>query len=91
MPSQRHHEPGNLYIKINIKFPESIPEASIPLLESALPPRQPLDKFDKNVILEEVVLEEPDSSHRAHRGMHDEDMDEDGDGDGEPRVQCANQ
>jgi DnaJ family protein A protein 2 len=84
MPSQRHHEPGNLYIKVNIKFPESIPEASIPLLERALPPRTPLDKFEKNVILEEVMLEEADATHRTH----DEPMDEDQD---EPRVQCANQ
>ncbi|PPQ65098.1 hypothetical protein CVT24_003059 [Panaeolus cyanescens] len=92
MPSQRHHEPGNLYIKVNVKFPDAIPEASIPLLERALPPRKPLDKFDKNITLDEVVLDEPDASQRSRRGGGDGmDVDDDGDGDGEPRVQCANQ
>jgi len=84
MPSQRHHEPGDMYVKVNVKFPESI---DIPLLERALPPRQPLKKFDKNVQLEEVNVSEPDArSRRAHE--HDDRMDEDRD---EPRVQCANQ
>ncbi len=85
MPSQRHHEPGDLYVKLNVKFPESIDPSVIPLLEKALPPRKPIETFDKHVILDEVHLEEPDS-HGG--GMHDEPMDEDGE---EPRVQCAQQ
>ncbi|KAF8061442.1 hypothetical protein FPV67DRAFT_1509004 [Lyophyllum atratum] len=83
MPSQRHHEPGDLYVKISVKFPDSIDQEAIPLLERALPPRNPIPTFDKNIQLEEVHLEEPDT-----RGMGDDRMDEDSD---EPRVQCANQ
>ncbi|KJA27264.1 hypothetical protein HYPSUDRAFT_198055 [Hypholoma sublateritium FD-334 SS-4] len=86
MPSQRHHEPGDLYVKVGVKFPDTIDAAAIPLLERALPPRPPLEKFDKNVILEEVSLDETDTRQRG--GMHDDPMDEDQE---EPRVQCANQ
>lgn len=89
MPSQRHHEPGDILIKLTVKFPESINPEVIPLLEKALPPRKPLEKFPKNVQLEEVDLSDLD--HRRHSdAMRDDAMDED-DGDGEPRVQCANQ
>lgn len=86
MPSQRHHEPGDLYIKLNVKFPDRMEPASIPLLERALPPRRPLEKFDKNVLLEEVSLDEADS--RSRGGFEDEPMDEDQE---QQRVQCANQ
>lgn len=86
MPSQRHHEPGDLYVKISVKFPETIDPASVPLLERALPPRRPVEKFDKNVVLEEVTLDDTDTRQRG--GVHDEAMDEDQE---EPRVQCANQ
>ncbi|RDB24194.1 Mitochondrial protein import protein MAS5 [Hypsizygus marmoreus] len=86
MPSQRHHEPGDLYVKLDVKFPESIDLEAIPLLERALPPRKPLQTFDKNVILEEVNLDNTDT--RARGGIADDRMDEDTD---EPRVQCANQ
>lgn len=88
MPSQRHHEPGDLYIKFTVKFPDTIDPASAPLLERALPPRKPVEKFAKNILLEEVDLDEPDARSKAN-AMQDEAMDEDGDG--EPRVQCANQ
>lgn len=87
MPSQRHHEPGDLYVKLEVKFPDSIDPAVIPLLEQALPPRTPLEKFAKNVILEEVSLDEVDSHARAS-ALNDDAMDEDTE---EPRVQCANQ
>jgi len=86
MPSQRHHEHGDLYIKLTVKFPDTIEQASIPLLERALPPRTPLEKFEKNVLLEEVTLDDADT--RSRGGIQDESMDEDRD---EPRVQCANQ
>ncbi|EEB98026.1 hypothetical protein MPER_02543, partial [Moniliophthora perniciosa FA553] len=32
MPSQRHHEPGDMYVKLTVSFPDSIPQESIPLL-----------------------------------------------------------
>ncbi|KAG6811173.1 hypothetical protein H0H92_008657 [Tricholoma furcatifolium] len=86
MPSQRHHEFGDLYVKMSVKFPESIDIDAIPLLEQALPPRKPIDTFDKNVVLEEVLLNDVDL--RSKGGATDDHMDEDTD---EPRVQCANQ
>ena len=86
MPSQRHHEPGDLYVKLNVKFPDTIDPSAIPLLERALPPRKPVEKFDKNIIIEDVTLDDVDT--RTRGSLHDEPMDEDHD---EPRVQCANQ
>ena len=80
MPSQRHHEPGDMFIRIAVKFPESMPLESIPLLEQALPPRKPLEKFPKNVMLEEVEAVEADArqAEYAEAGeAMDEDMDED--------------
>ncbi|OBZ75294.1 Mitochondrial protein import protein mas5 [Grifola frondosa] len=68
MPSQRHHEPGDLFV---------------------LPPRTPIEKFPKNVVLEEVELGEVDP-HQRERANGAEPMDED-EGEGEPRMQCANQ
>ena len=78
-----------MIVHFTVKFPESIPLENIPLLERALPPRKPLDKFSKSVMLEEVDLFEADPEQRR-RMDGDEPMDED-DGEGEPRVQCANQ
>ncbi len=86
MPSYRHHEPGDLYVKLNVKFPDTIGVSALPLLERALPPRKPIEKFEKSVILEEAILEDVDT--RSSGGIREEAMDEDRD---EPRVQCANQ
>jgi DnaJ family protein A protein 2 len=88
MPSLRHHEPGDMFVKLSVKFPERIDPALVPELERVLPPRKALEKFGKTVVLEEVDMEEMDARQKA---QHDRDdaMDED---DGEqPRVQCANQ
>ena len=85
MPSQRHHEPGDLYVKLDVKFPESIDVGMIPLLEQALPPRNLIQTFDKSVMLEEVHLDNADT---RRGGPADDRMDEDED---QPRVQCANQ
>ena len=86
MPSQRHHEPGDMIVKFLVKFPDSISPESVPLLERALPPRKTMEKFPKSVLLEEVDLLDADLEQRA-RADQDEAMDEDD----EPRVQCANQ
>ncbi|KIY51153.1 hypothetical protein FISHEDRAFT_64643 [Fistulina hepatica ATCC 64428] len=86
MWSQRHHEPGDLYIHLTIRFPDHIDPAVIPLLEQALPPRDPIQRFNKSVLLEEVHLDDAELSQG--RRMQDDTMDED---EGEPRVQCANQ
>ena len=87
MPSQRHHEPGELFVKISIKFPDSMPLEAIPLLEKALPPRQPVEKFASSIHLEEVELDEVDQRQRE-RASGEDPMDEDED---QPRVQCVNQ
>ena len=86
MPSQRHHEPGDLYVKLHVKFPESLDQNKLHLLESVLPPRNPVEKFPKNIIMEEVELDTPDQRQRER--AVDEAMDED---ENEPRVQCSNQ
>ncbi|KIJ69543.1 hypothetical protein HYDPIDRAFT_172911 [Hydnomerulius pinastri MD-312] len=88
MPSQRHHEPGDLFVKFTVNFPDFIDPTKVALLEKALPPRPALPSFPKSVHLEEVQLDEPDAHSRAH-AMSDDAMDEDHEG--EPRVQCANQ
>ena len=51
MPSFRHHEPGDLYIKMTVKFPDHLSPEVIPLLEQALPPRHPMVTFNKKVSL----------------------------------------
>ena len=88
MPSQRHHEPGDMFVKFSVKFPDAIDSSAVALLERALPSRKSIEKFGKQIHLEEVELDEPDARSRAH-AMQDESMDEDRDS--EPRVQCANQ
>lgn len=86
MPSQRHHEMGDLYVKMSIKWPEHIDPSKIHLLEQVLPPRKSLPKFPKNVVAEEVEMTDVDP--RQERVMQEDAMEED---DSEPRVQCANQ
>jgi len=88
MPSQRHHEPGDLFVKFTVQFPDYMDPAVVPLLEKALPPRTEIERFPKNIHLEEVDLDEPDARSKA-TAMSEESMDEDHEG--EPRVQCANQ
>ncbi|KAI9510396.1 DnaJ-domain-containing protein [Russula earlei] len=86
MPSQRHHEPGDLFIKFSIKWPEHIEPTKIHLLEDVLPQRRPLPKYPKGVHIEEADMSDADP--RQERAMQEESMEED---EGEPRVQCANQ
>jgi len=87
MPSKRHHEPGDMFVKFSVKFPEHMDPAFISSLEKALPPRNPIEKFPKSTILEEVDLDEVDARAGA-RAMQDVEMEGE---EGEPRVQCANQ
>lgn len=86
MPSQRHHEMGDLYVKFSIKWPEHVDPSKIHLLEEVLPPRRSLPKPQRGVLVEEVEMSDVDP--RQERAMQEESMDED---EGEPRVQCANQ
>ena len=75
-----------MYVKLDVKFPETIAIDAIPLLERALPPRKPIQTFDRNMLLEEVHLDDADTQSRG--GVRDDAMDQDTN---EPRVQCANQ
>ena len=86
MPSQRHHELGDLYVKLRVKFPDSLDPNKIQLLESVLPPRKAVEKFPKSIMLENVDLSTPDPKQRERAA--EDAMDED---EGEPRVQCSNQ
>ena len=88
MPSYRHHELGDLYIRISVKFPEAIDVNTIPMLEAALPPRQDMQKFGKKIHVDEVTLEEPNDRQRRSAANGDE-MDEDDDERAGPGVQCA--
>lgn len=93
MPSQRHHEMGDLYIRINVRFPPAITPEQIAHLELALPPRDPVKPTPKATLVEDVDLTDLDAQQQkaqARRDMNgdEEMMDEEGDG---PRVQCANQ
>ncbi|KAH9830970.1 uncharacterized protein C8Q71DRAFT_799187 [Rhodofomes roseus] len=88
MPSYRHHEAGDLFVHFTIRFPDRLDPSVIPTLERALPPRTPLEKFPKSIVLDDVELEEADTRQRARASAADS-MDEDEEG--EPRVQCANQ
>jgi DnaJ family protein A protein 2 len=87
MPSLRHHEPGDMFVKLSVKFPDSIDPALIPQLEKVLPPRTPVEKFGKGIQPEEVFMEEMDARQKAAQ-ERDDAMDEDEE---QPRVQCANQ
>lgn len=88
MPSHRHHEPGDLYVHLTVKFPDSIDPTVIPHLEKALPPRNKAVTFAPEILLDEVEMQEPDARQKQRTRRGDE-MDED---DGETRgVQCANQ
>jgi DnaJ family protein A protein 2 len=87
MPSFRHHELGDLYIHLNVIFPDSLPETSFPLLENALPTRPTVPEPSASLI-EEAVLADVDEAS-ARRREADDAMDEDDEA--QPRVQCANQ
>jgi len=88
MPSFRHHELGDLFVRLNVIFPNSLEPSAFPLLEKALPKRPALPKIDKKYHLEEVTLEEPNDRQRRTANANGDDMDEDDD-DGRPGVQCA--
>lgn len=88
MPSYRHHEMGDLFVRINVTFPPSIEPSVIPLLEQALPQRKAIQTFPKKIHMDEVTLEEPND--RQKRGMSNgQEMDEDDEDGRGPGVQCA--
>jgi DnaJ family protein A protein 2 len=91
MPSYRHHEPGDLFIRFNVVFPDTLPEEIIAKLEQTLPRTRTAIDEPMSANVEEVVLEDVDET-TARRAEGEETIDEDDeDGAGQPHVQCANQ
>lgn len=83
---------GNLYVKFNVKFPESISPKLIAGLESALPPRTPAETYPDNIHVDEVELTEPsERDHRSHGEDATMESDDDESGGAGPQVQCAQQ
>ena len=75
MPSYRHHEPGDLYVRLNVVFPERLNPAFIPQLEQILPPRKPVQMFPKTTMLKGVNLSILDArqASAAQRNADDKD------------------
>ena len=93
MPSYRHHDHGNLYVRFEVQFPPPNfnTEAAIEGLRAILPPPEDRVMPDKDAI-EPVDLDVIDASQEARAqgaSMMDED-EEDGHPGGE-RMQCASQ
>ncbi|KAJ5106292.1 Mitochondrial protein import protein mas5 [Penicillium angulare] len=95
MPSFRHHDHGNLYIKFDVKFPEGDQLQNLELLEKVLPPRvhqtqPPADAMVDDFELEGIEGSEP-AQARAHGAAGGMDEDDDDVPAGAERVQCASQ
>jgi DnaJ family protein A protein 2 len=94
MPSFRHHDHGNLYIKFDVKFPQKDQLQNLELLEKVLPPRQQQSVPPPDAMVEDFELEEPGNEHeqaRAHGAATGMDEDDDDVPAGAERVQCASQ
>lgn len=97
MPSFRHHDHGNLYIKFDVKFPEKDQLQNLELLEKVLPPRIQQTQPPADAMVEDFELESVDTSDssraRAHVAAGAGGMDEDDEDvpPGAERVQCASQ
>lgn len=91
MPSQRHHELGDLYIRLNVEFPESIDGDMLHHLEAALPPRKAVPAPPPGYDVEEVEMGDLDARQQKNAQKEGDEMDEDEDGQGGARVQCAQQ
>ncbi|KAI0786893.1 putative YDJ1-mitochondrial and ER import protein [Abortiporus biennis] len=88
MPSQRYQEPAALFINFKVIFPDHVDRKTIPYLEKALPPRKPVEKFAKNILLEEVEMSEADSPQHERAENFDQMELED---EAEPRVERTQQ
>ena len=94
MPSYRHHDYGNLYIKFEIEFPtpewaQFAGEGALNTLRQILPPATPLD-VPPNAHVDDSVLANVDPMQQQRAEM-DGAMDIEDDEDGAPGVQCASQ
>ena len=101
MPSYRHHDFGNLYIKFEVIFPDptwaqSVTPEAMQALRQILPPPEPLE-FPAGAHIDETVLStvDPMQQRRAEMGTSgaraNGAMDEDDEEGGAPGVQCASQ
>lgn len=92
MPTERHHDFGNLYIQFEIEFPTAnwTDINLIEQLKTILPAPAALPALPKGAHIEEVGLTEmdPRQKARAEQGHMGGDDDEEG---GHPGVQCAQQ
>ena len=93
MPSYRHHDFGNLYVKFTVEFPQEnfATNEQLAILEQVLPPRQPIE-LPEGAVTDDVVLGNVDpmdlkraegnaGRRRAANGdvqMMDEDEEEEG-------------
>lgn len=95
MPSYRHHDFGNMYIKFSVKFPEkqwTTDDDAFEALRKVLPSPNLQTIAPPEAMTEPADLEDMDngSSKRVFSGHAGEDEDEDGHP-GAERVQCASQ
>lgn len=92
MPSYRHHEMGDLYVTLKVKFPDALSPEQMALLEKALPERpllqQPSDDMDVEDVQMEVIDEGEKRSARTGPSTTAEMEEDEGPGGG-PQVQCA--
>ena len=98
MPSYRHHDFGNIYIKFNVKFPDknwTQDPTAFDALRKFLPPPEVVNIPANDDMTEPADLEDVDNNTGARAfggGANGMSMDEDDeDGQTHERVQCASQ
>jgi DnaJ family protein A protein 2 len=96
MPSYRHHDFGNLYVKFDVKFPQknwTTDPAAFDALKAILPAQSDANPPPAETMTEVADLEDVDASQqaRAHGAGAMDEEDEDGHPAGGERVQCASQ
>ena len=99
MPSYRHHDFGNLYVRFDVKFPErlggpngeSMSPQDITALERILGPRKQVQQPPSDSMVEDFQLEDVDPMRDQRIPGATMDDDEDDMHSGPERVQCASQ
>ncbi|KAF9975938.1 Type I HSP40 co-chaperone [Actinomortierella ambigua] len=93
MPTERHHDFGNMYIQFEIEFPAAgwTDLATIEQLRTILPAPKPLPDIPQDKHIEEVSLTEMDPRQKAHAEQGQHGYQDDDDEGGHPGVQCAQQ
>jgi DnaJ family protein A protein 2 len=106
MPSYRHHNFGNLYIRFDVQFPQRIGSSTttesgdevialhpedIAVLQRILPPRQREIPIPADAMTDDFALEEIDPHMEEARARGAGEDDEDDMHPGAERVQCASQ